>query len=68
MKRVSGKRMCKILESRGWTRNRIRGSHHVYERPDSPLSIAVPVHGNRDLPTATQNGIMRDAGLTDDDL
>jgi predicted RNA binding protein YcfA (HicA-like mRNA interferase family) len=68
MKSVSGKRRCKILESRGWTRNRIRGSHHVYERPDSPLSVSIPVHGNRDLPTGTQKGIMRDAGSTDADL
>jgi len=68
MKVVSGKRLCKILESQGWTRNRISGSHHVYERPGSPLPVSVPVHGNRDLPPGTQKGIMRDAGLTDADL
>jgi predicted RNA binding protein YcfA (HicA-like mRNA interferase family) len=28
----------------------------------------VPVHGNRNLKPGTQRGIMRDAGLTDDDL
>jgi predicted RNA binding protein YcfA (HicA-like mRNA interferase family) len=28
----------------------------------------VPVHGNQDLKPGTQRGIMRDAGLTDDDL
>jgi predicted RNA binding protein YcfA (HicA-like mRNA interferase family) len=60
--------MCKILEKHGWTRERIRGEHHIYQREGSPLSISVPVHGNRDLPAGTQKGIMRDAGLTDADL
>jgi predicted RNA binding protein YcfA (HicA-like mRNA interferase family) len=68
MKPVSGRRMCKILEARGWTRQRITGAHHIYQRPGSLLSISVPVHGNRDLPAGTQKGIMRDAGLTDADL
>jgi predicted RNA binding protein YcfA (HicA-like mRNA interferase family) len=68
MKPISGKRMCKILESRGGTRDRIRGAHHIDRRPDWPLSLAVPVHGNRDLPPGTQKGIMRDAGLTEADL
>lgn len=32
-----------LLESRGWMLVRIRGSHHVFEKPASPL-IVVPVH------------------------
>jgi predicted RNA binding protein YcfA (HicA-like mRNA interferase family) len=28
----------------------------------------VPVHGNQDLKPGTQRGIMRDAGMTDDNL
>jgi predicted RNA binding protein YcfA (HicA-like mRNA interferase family) len=68
MKHVSGKRMCKALERAGWLLKKIDGSHHVYERPNVPVNISVPVHGNRDLPTGTQRAIMRDADLTDDDL
>jgi predicted RNA binding protein YcfA (HicA-like mRNA interferase family) len=68
MKPVSGRRMCKALEARGWTLARIEGSHHVYTRDDSPRNIPVPVHGNRDLKPGTQRAIMRQAGLTDADL
>ena len=68
MRHVSGKRMCKILESRGWILDRINGSHHIFEHPDFPNSANVPVHGNQDLPTGTQRNIMRTAGLTDGDL
>jgi predicted RNA binding protein YcfA (HicA-like mRNA interferase family) len=66
MRPVSGKRMCKILEEKGWSLKRIRGSHHRYVRGTS--SVTVPVHKNDDLPTGTQRSIMRDAGLTDADL
>ena len=68
MKTVSGKRMCKILVAHGWAFSRTTGSHHVYVRAGSPLSIAVPVHGNQDPGSGTQRKIMRQAGLSDADL
>ena len=67
MKRVSGKRFCKALERAGWELDRISGSHHIYKRPGMPMA-SVPVHGNEDLKTGTQRALMRDTGLTDDDL
>ena len=69
MKRVSGKRMCKALESKGWSLKRVNGSHHIYASSSHPGTIiSVPVHGNRNLKTGTQHGIMKDAGLTEADL
>jgi predicted RNA binding protein YcfA (HicA-like mRNA interferase family) len=68
VKRVSGKDLCKALERNGWYLDRIRGSHHVYKKPGSPLSIPVPVHGNHTLKPGTQRDIMKDAGLTEADL
>jgi predicted RNA binding protein YcfA (HicA-like mRNA interferase family) len=68
VKAVSGKRMCKLLEARGWTHIRTSSSHHIYGRPGNPIVISVPVHGNQDLTTGMQRTIMRQAGLTDADL
>ena len=68
MKPASGKRMCKLLESRGWRPVRISGSYHIYRHPDSGRRVSVPVPGNADLKPKTQRNIMRDAGLTDADL
>jgi predicted RNA binding protein YcfA (HicA-like mRNA interferase family) len=64
MKPVSGKRMCRLLEERGWQLDRIKGSHHVYRHPATGRSVTVPVHGNADLKPGTQRRIMRDAGIT----
>jgi predicted RNA binding protein YcfA (HicA-like mRNA interferase family) len=69
LKRVSGKRMCKALERKGWLLKRISGSHHIYSNSSHPDTIiSVPVHGNQTLKKGTQQGIMKDAGLTDADL
>jgi len=67
MKAVSGKDLCKILEHRGWNLVRTRGSHHRYEKPGFQ-PITVPVHGNRSLKIGLQKSVMKDAGITEDDL
>ena len=48
MKPVSGKHFCKVIERHGWILLRINGSHHIYGRPDRPIILPVPVHGNND--------------------
>jgi len=68
VKIVSGKRMCRNLEEREWTLARINGSHHIYRHTATRRRTSVPIHANKDLKPGTQRGIMRDAGLTDDDL
>ncbi len=68
MRPISGKRMCKILESRGWTLIRKSSSHFIYSRPGARRPVPVPVHGNQDMRPRTQKDVMRQAGLTDDDL
>jgi predicted RNA binding protein YcfA (HicA-like mRNA interferase family) len=68
VKIISGKRMCRVLEQRGWTLARINGSHYIYRDTATGRWVVVPVPGNQDLKPGTQRSIMRDAGLTDDDL
>jgi predicted RNA binding protein YcfA (HicA-like mRNA interferase family) len=60
--------MCRILKKHGWVLIRIKSSHHALRKPGNPNTVIVPVHGNKDLRPGTQHGIMKDAGLTDDDL
>ena len=68
VKHVPGKAMCKALERKGWTFDRITGSHHIYVSPDGTRSISAPVHGNRIMKPGTQHAIMKQAALTDADL
>jgi predicted RNA binding protein YcfA (HicA-like mRNA interferase family) len=67
MKAVSGKEMSRILERHGWVCTRIRGSHQHFEKPGhSP--VIVPVHANKTLKNGTPHEIMKNAGLTKDEL
>ncbi|XQQ07991.1 MAG: type II toxin-antitoxin system HicA family toxin [Leptolyngbya sp. IPPAS B-1204] len=44
------------------------GSHHIYTKEDITTILVIPVHSNRDLPIGTLRNILKDAGLTENDL
>lgn len=68
MKAISGKRLCKILEQKGWQLKRVTGSHHIYVKQGVDVILSIPVHSNRDLPRGTLKSMMKDAGLSEEDL
>jgi predicted RNA binding protein YcfA (HicA-like mRNA interferase family) len=68
MKQVSGKEFCLILERHGWVLLRITGSHHIYGRTGSGVRISVPVHGNQPLKQGLLRHLLKQAGLSEDDL
>ncbi len=68
MKPISGKQLCKIVEQRGWTLQRVTGSHHIYENSQSSKILSIPVHRNQDLKIGTLKALMKTAGLTERDL
>lgn len=68
MKSISGKKLCFVVEKRGWLLKRITASHHIYEQPESGQILSIPVHNNKDLKTGTLKALMKIAQLTEDDL
>jgi len=68
MKIISGKKMSDLIEKKGWTLARVTGSHHIFVRADCNLRITVPVHGNRDLKAGLQRAIMKQAGISEQEL
>ncbi|MCY3830460.1 MAG: type II toxin-antitoxin system HicA family toxin [Rhodospirillaceae bacterium] len=68
MKAISGKRLCRLLEARGWKLARIRGSHHIYTRAGSEIRLSVPVHGNAALKRGLQRHLMKLAEIDDAEL
>jgi predicted RNA binding protein YcfA (HicA-like mRNA interferase family) len=68
VKSISGRRFCRVLEVHGWQLQRVHGSHYIYAKPGHPILLTVPVHGNKDLKTGTLHRLLKDAGLTEDDL
>jgi predicted RNA binding protein YcfA (HicA-like mRNA interferase family) len=68
MKSISGKKLCKIVEQKGWVLKKITGSHHIYEKLGENKIISIPVHKNQDLKIGTLKSLMKIADLTEDEL
>jgi predicted RNA binding protein YcfA (HicA-like mRNA interferase family) len=43
MKSVSGKRLAKIAEEKGWRLARINGSHHIYVMDGRIERVVIPI-------------------------
>jgi predicted RNA binding protein YcfA (HicA-like mRNA interferase family) len=68
MKSVSGKDLCKAVESKGWSLKRITGCHHIYAKAGEAAILSIPVHSGRSLRSGLQASLMKAAGLTEKDL
>lgn len=68
MKSISGKALCKVVERNGWLLKRVTGSHHIYAKKGTRVILSIPVHSNRDLPVGTLRNLLKDAGLSEEDL
>ena len=68
MKSISGKRLCKIVEQKGWVLRRITGSHHIYENSEVEQILSIPIHRNQDLKIGTLRALMKIAQLSEEDL
>ncbi|MGK7938616.1 MAG: type II toxin-antitoxin system HicA family toxin [Crocosphaera sp.] len=68
MKSISGKKLFKIVEKKGWTLKKISGSDHIYQKSGKTKILSVPVHRNQDLKIGTLKALIKIAELTENDL
>lgn len=68
MKSVSGKKLCKIVEKKGWVLKKVTGSHHIYVKTGINKILSIPVHKNKDLKIGTLKALSKIAELTEEDL
>ena len=47
---------------------RVNGSHHIYGQPGTAVRLTVPVHGNQDLKRGLLGYLLKQAGLTEEDV
>ena len=64
---LTPKKVIKILESKGFVLDRVKGSHHIYYNPETKKRVVVPVH-KKDLPKGTLLEILRQAGISKEDI
>lgn len=68
MKAVSGKRLAKLAEDKGWQLARISGSHHIFRTEGRIERLVIPIHGNQTLKTGLQRALMKLIPVTEDEL
>lgn len=68
MKSISGKKLCKIVEKKGWILKKVTGSHYIYQKPRVNNILSIPVHRNKDLKIGTLKALMKIAELSENDL
>ena len=68
MKQVSGKRMARLAEGKGWALARINGSHHIYTKQGRSERVVIPIHGNRPLKFGLQRSLMKIIPVSEDEL
>lgn len=68
MKAVSGKRLAKLAEQKGWALSRINGSHHVYTMKGRIERLVIPMHGNQSLKIGLQRSLMKIIPIEEDEL
>jgi predicted RNA binding protein YcfA (HicA-like mRNA interferase family) len=68
MKAVSGKRLAKLAEEKGWTLARVNGSHHIHTMEGRIERLVIPIHGNQTLKPGLQRALMKLIPVTDEEL
>ena len=66
LRAMNGREVVRVLENAGFAVVRQEGSH--VKLRNGEITVVVPVHGATDLKRGTLAGILRDAGLTADDV
>jgi len=60
---LSAKNLIRILQQAGFVFRRSKGSHHIYYNATTNKTVAVPFHGNKDMPKGTFFAILKQAGI-----
>jgi predicted RNA binding protein YcfA (HicA-like mRNA interferase family) len=63
---ISGRELVAVLCKAGFSVDRQRGSHVMLYRADPPLTLSVP--GHKELDRGTLRAILRQAGLSPEEL
>ncbi len=68
MKAVTGKRMAKLAEEKGWVFARVNGSHHIYTMEGRVERVVIPIHGNKTLKIGLQKSLMKIIPVSEHEL
>jgi len=63
-----GKKIISAFKKDGWTVDRNEGSHYILVKEGTEKILVVPVHGNKPIKIGLLKGLIKDAGLTNEEF
>ena len=57
-----------MIQQKGWTLARIKGSHHVFVMQGPRERSVIPIHGNQPLKIGLLKSLLKIANLTEADI
>jgi predicted RNA binding protein YcfA (HicA-like mRNA interferase family) len=60
--------VIRALERAGFVLSRTRGAHRIYRHSETGRRVTVPYHRGRLIPPGTLENILKEAGITVDEL
>lgn len=64
----SPKHLIQLIEGREFQLKRVTESHHIYFHKEQKKTVVVPIHGNKDIPKGTFMSIIKQAGISKDEI
>lgn len=64
---ITGRKLMSALQSAGFVVTRVKGSHHFLRHADGRTTV-VPVHAGESIGPGLLSRILRDVGLTREEL
>ena len=65
--RATADQHIKALQRDGWRVARVTGSHHILIKDGVEFHLTIPSHRGQIVKTGLLKGLLRDAGLTNDE-
>ena len=65
--RAKAEEHVKAFERAGWKVVRVTGSHYILAKEGLDFHLTIPFHKGRDVKIGLLKGLIRDAGLTNDE-
>ena len=66
--RWPGRKIIRVFKKAGWVLDHIEGSHHILVKEGAEEILVVPVHGNKPIKVGLLKGLIKDAGLTNEEF
>jgi len=65
---LSPQKVIAILEKKGFVLKKVTGSHYIFAHNETKRRVTVPFHSSQDIAKGTLLQILKDAGISREEL